>query len=94
MPKLTPEETKAEEARKIKKAGYDLEKELLDDPTQQKLRKMSIVESLYKKMAMGGIKMNIMGSENPVNLIMKQFSALSGTDQDASAVVEKKWNKK
>jgi hypothetical protein len=88
--KLAQVETKAEEARKIKKAGYDLEKELLDDPTQQKLRKMSIVESLYKKMAMGGIKMNIMGSENPVNLIMKQFSALSGTDQDASAVVEKK----
>ena len=83
--KLAQVELKAEEARKIKKAGYDLEKELLDDPTQQKLRKMQIVESLYKKMAMGGIKMNIMGSENPINLIMKQFNALAGTDQPALA---------
>ena len=77
---LATAEFKAGGARKIKEKEMNLEKELLDDPTQQKIKKMNIVEQLYKKISMGGMKMNIMGNDNPVQHIMQQFDELTSAD--------------
>ena len=73
---LSQNEKKAEDARKIKKEGYDLEKELLDDPTQRKLKKMSAIQTLHSGMQVGGIRMNMMSNENPISYLMKQFDTL------------------
>jgi hypothetical protein len=73
---LETNEKKAEDARSLKKANYDLEKELLDDPTQRKLKKMEAVKKLYKNLSFGGIKMNMMSNENPVSYLMTQFDSL------------------
>ena len=73
---LAMKEKKAQDARNIKKEGYDLEKELLDDPTQRKLKKMKAIQDLHTKMQVGGIRMNMMGNENPISYLMKQFDSL------------------
>ena len=53
-----------------------MEKELLDDPTQRKLKKMSAIQTLHSGMQVGGIRMNMMSNENPISYLMKQFDTL------------------
>ena len=53
-----------------------MEKELLDDPTQRKLKKMKAIKELHARMQVGGIRMNMMGNENPISYLMKQFDSL------------------
>ena len=44
---LKMKEDSAAGERDIKKQGLDLEKELLSDPVQQKLKKMQTIERIY-----------------------------------------------
>ena len=83
---LSVQAKKAEDARKIKKEGYDLEKEILDDPTQRKLKKMEAVQKLHNNMSFGGYKLNMMKNENPVSYLMGQFDSLfdEKAEQDKS----------
>ena len=73
-------EESAEQARSIKKTQLEIEKELLDDPVQRKLKKMKAVQSVYNSLSCSGIRVNTMSNADPVSELIGKFEALIKDD--------------
>jgi len=74
----------------LKKEGFDLEKKLLSDPVNQKLRMMKLVEHMYTNSYCSSLNVNAMTGEDPYMLILKNYLSCITAATSSTAVVAKK----
>ena len=80
---------KAEAARKIKQAGYDVLKESFKNPVQRKLETMKVLGDLHNSMTFSGMNLRQMGDQEPVAEILEKFTRLAETDETKPATAAK-----